>query len=263
MLKKIALFVIIFLFIPNCIFAEDFEINIICTDENKNILYTEKIFGNRYEAIKVQAPRLEEYCIIGADYKFATFDINNELRFIYTKSNSGAQIHKNYVFGYSADYFLPDKEITFSEAIIMLYNIYEVYKYNSDDFSSNYQKAYDYFIDLGFKEFFEEYNFEKEKLLSRYEFISLASLYIDNYLYDNVINAFLQLNNMSRTQKITRGEAVWIINILLGRDNLIENPQNLNFIDVPKNHKYYYSILEAAVSHECTNIDDSERWILK
>ncbi|MDR2940457.1 MAG: hypothetical protein LBV08_09090 [Clostridiales bacterium] len=271
-MRKLIIIILIALLCPEAVSAmaeETIGLNVSCIDGNGNILEEYKLYGGQYEKIKIQAPVIENYMVIGADYKFATFDINDKTTFIYTKAEEwqkGWQLHPKYISGYESGYFMPDKEITWPEAIVMLYNIYEVYKPSVANWEGPWYKgAEDYFLSKGFGEFFNGQGYAPDKLMSRYEFISLASLYIDDCVNDSIIDAFLQTNNMSRLQNITRAESVCIINMLLSRDNLASGQEgySMGFADVPESHKLYKSVMEAAVTHKCISEDEAEVWLGK
>lgn len=190
--------------------------------------------------------------------------------------SDGTKTHKAYIVGYERK-FNPDGNITRAETAAMLARLDDSFDEN-ESYTTTFadvDSALWYYRTVGFAESqniitgYEDGTFKPEGSITRAEFASMIAKFAELDI-ENTYTPFEDVNGHWAADKIaacyeaeyihgyegnifrpdefiTRAEAVFIINRMLGRDDLenIENP----FTDVSQTHWAYTDIMEAAVTH--------------
>lgn len=196
--------------------------------------------------------------------------------------------HSAYIGGYDNGMFKPNHSVTRAEAAKMLYsllrNTYWEKKYFSDIYDKWYTEAVSTMAGLGVIRGYDDGTFKANKEITRAEFVSMvvncdtildgpvmfsdvsnnhwAASYIATATAKGWINGFPD-GSFRPDEKITRAQAVTVINNMLGRspDEHIKEKKNLkNFYDVFDTHWAYGEIAEASTAHSYSKDSYGETW---
>lgn len=221
--------------------------------------------------------QVREHDYKGYDNDKVLKDINKDINYISPKLVS--QEHLAYVKGYRDLEFKPEKNITRAEVVEIFYRLLtnpERDKNKSNDnifkdvnYSDWYYNSVGSMGKGGFITGYPDGNFRGNDYMTRAEFVAIASRFVNErsmgknfndisksywakqaietaIAYD-WINGYVG-NVFKPQQKITRAEAVTIINKMIKRNT---NPEGIdtkgyeNFIDNARSAWYYYQVLEA------------------
>lgn len=225
------------------------EIKCILNDENKTFdKYS--IYGNEKDCFEIVAKDFDKYNLVGKSEQKITFGTDEEVIFYYTKDNQKKYFtHDKYVEGYPDGNFYPDITITLREAIIMLSNINQIKDYN-----------------ITINELVEKKILKKNNLdnkLTKNEFTNIAINYLNPNYFNGSVHAFLQHGSISKSSYVTRGESIFIINKLIGRDKPIISKPSFRDVykDVSTEHPYFNEITEASIKHDYIFDNTKERWL--
>lgn len=214
----------------------------------------------------------------------------------FEKSGSGSivitsSMHESYINGYPDGTFQPDSQITRAETAVILsrvsgsYNSNLYYQADFKDLEPNgwYLNAVGYGSQTGLLVGYEDGAFHPNGQITRAEFAAIIARFLkldaqvtktplsdisghwsEGYiatLFDKGLISGYEDGTFRPDARITRGEAVKIINAAIGRTPYMsEVDANIGsytvpFNDVNKSHWAYYDILEAAISHKVSDFN--------
>ena len=201
--------------------------------------------------------------------------------------------HNSYITGYDDNTFRPDRSMTRAEVVTVFTRLLkekpevDVKDNPFTDIDNHWAKESILIMNsLGIVKGYDDQTFKPENMITRAEFATMISR------FDNIVNIQMNTNfydvpedhwaystiNYARymgwisgyadgsfkpNNRITRAEAITIINRMLGRsgdiDTINEQPSMNKFIDIA-DHWAYYGIIEATIAHEYEMISKIEIW---
>lgn len=196
--------------------------------------------------------------------------------------------HTAYINGYDNGMFKPEKGVTRAEAAKMMYSLLKVtgveVKTFSDTENKWFTEAVGTMAGLGVFKGYDDGTFKPQREITRAEFVKMvvgcdtitsvspafsdvdddnwAAPYIATATEKGWINGFAD-GTFKPDKKITRAQAVTIINNMLGRsadDEVVSSGNAKDFYDVYTSHWAYADILEAATTHKYNKTDSGEKW---
>ena len=234
------------------------------------------------ETIKVEAKesgkisRSTEVKIAGQEAK-ATAEVNSP----------------SYIAGYPDGTFKPGKEVTRAEAVRMFVSLVnngkELPKNPTTKFKDANNKWYsdeiNFAVSKGFISGYSDGTFKPNQGITRAEFAQMIAVFVkDGYpgssnfkdvkghwasnaidqLYGNKTIKGFPDGTFKPDQKLTRAEAVTVLNSVFGRNTKATSFANVNtsslrkFSDVPMSHWAYYEIIDASNGHNAVKGDKAE-----
>lgn len=197
--------------------------------------------------------------------------------------------HSAYISGYSSGVFQPNAHVTRAEAVQMFYslllqkNVSRRRFFDTD--SAWYTDAVETIAGMGIINGYSDGGFHPNDDITRAEFTTIAvgfdtlspgemtfsdvpatswaAPYISSAAGKGWVSG-MKDGTFHPNDKITRAEAVTILNKLLGRTpdtDIEEKPDAKNFFDVFPDHWAYGNILEAATTHSYYHDSTGERWL--
>lgn len=203
------------------------------------------------------------------------------------------ETHIAYLFGYGDGSVRPDKSITRAEAAAILYRVIEdedkaaplTCTFSDVKSGSWYYQAVAYLQKQGIISGYPDGTFKPESVITRAEFVTMivrpgelvanapskfgdvsashwAAKYINSAAAKGWVSGYPD-GTFKPGAKLTRAEAVTIVNCVLGRKIKLENipagAPKLN--DITSKHWAYCDIMEASITHEYTRAaDGTELW---
>ena len=197
--------------------------------------------------------------------------------------------HSAYISGYTSGVFLPNAHVTRAEAAQMFYSL--LLQKNGprrqffDTDNAWFTTAVETIAGMGVVNGYPDGGFHPNDDITRAEFTTIAvgfdtlspgaltfsdvpatswaAPYISTAASKGWVSG-MEDGTFHPNDKITRAEAVTILNKLLGRTpdtDIMEKPDAKNFYDVFPEHWAYANILEAATTHSYYHDSTGERWL--
>ncbi len=196
--------------------------------------------------------------------------------------------HAPYISGYETGMFKPNKSVTRAEAAQMFYSLLRQKDWPRRSFTDVktawYSQAAETMAGLGVMNGYPDGTFKPGQAITRAEFVTMAvacdtiepgeisfsdvpatswaAPYVATASAKNWISGFKD-GTFHPNDKITRAEAVTILNRMLGRvpdAEITKKTDAKNFYDVFTDHWAYGSIMEASTSHSFYSSSDGEVW---
>ncbi|MBS6535446.1 S-layer homology domain-containing protein [Peptoniphilus harei] len=199
----------------------------------------------------------------------------------------------SYIAGYPDGTFKPGKEVTRAEAVRMFVTLVnegkELPKNPTTKFKDANNKWYsdeiNFAVSKGFISGYSDGTFKPNQGITRAEFAQMIAVFVkDGYpgssnfkdvkghwasnaidqLYGNKKIKGFPDGTFKPDQKLTRAEAVTVLNSVFGRNTKSTSFANVNtnslkkFSDVPKSHWAYYQIIDASNGHNAVKGDKAE-----
>lgn len=212
-----------------------------------------------------------------------------------TSVDTDAEKQVGYIAGFPDGTFKPEKEVTRAEAVRMFVTLVndgkEVSKNSKTDFKDAndawYSDEINFAVSKGFIKGYSDNTFKPNNSITRAEFAQMISVFVKdgypgtgsfkdvkghwasdaiNELYGNKIVSGYKDGTFKPDQKLTRAEAVTILNSVFGRNTKSSSLSDVNesslkkFTDVSKSHWAYYEILDASNGHKASKSGDSSVW---
>lgn len=197
--------------------------------------------------------------------------------------------HSAYISGYDTGVFKPNAHVTRAEAVQMFYSLLLQKDGPRREFNDTadawYTPAVETIAGMGIINGYADGGFHPKADITRAEFVTIAvgcdtvspgtktfsdvpasswaAPYISTAAQKGWVSGF-EDGTFRPGDRITRAEAVTILNKLLGRvpdTDILEKPDAKNFYDVFQNHWAYGNILEAATTHSYYHDSTGERWL--
>ena len=209
-------------------------------------------------------------------------------------TNVEAKVNQpSYIAGYPDGTFKPGREVTRAEAVRMFVKLVnngaELPKNPTTKFKDANNKWYsdeiNYAVSKGFIKGYSDGTFKPNQTITRAEFAQMISVFVKdgypgssnfkdvkghwasdaiNELYGNKNIKGFPDGTFKPNQKLTRAEAVTILNSVFGRNTKSTSFANVSesglkkFSDVSKSHWAYYEILDASNGHNAVKGDKSD-----
>lgn len=199
----------------------------------------------------------------------------------------------SYIAGYPDGTFKPGKEVTRAEAVRMFVSLVnngkELPKNQTTKFKDANNKWYsdeiNFAVSKGFISGYSDGTFKPNQGITRAEFAQMIAVFVkDGYpgssnfkdvkghwasnaidqLYGNKTIKGFPDGTFKPDQKLTRAEAVTVLNSVFGRNTKATSFANVNtsslrkFSDVPMSHWAYYEIIDASNGHNAVKGDKAE-----
>ena len=199
----------------------------------------------------------------------------------------------SYIAGYPDGTFKPSKEVTRAEAVRMFVSLVnngkELPKNPTTKFKDANNKWYsdeiNFAVSKGFISGYSDGTFKPNQGITRAEFAQMIAVFVkDGYpgssnfkdvkghwasnaidqLYGNKTIKGFPDGTFKPDQKLTRAEAVTVLNSVFGRNTKATSFANVNtsslrkFSDVPMSHWAYYEIIDASNGHNAVKGDKAE-----
>ncbi|WP_195445530.1 S-layer homology domain-containing protein [Peptoniphilus harei] len=199
----------------------------------------------------------------------------------------------SYIAGYPDGTFKPGKEVTRAEAVRMFVSLVnngkELPKNPTTKFKDANNKWYsdeiNFAVSKGFISGYSDGTFKPNQGITRAEFAQMIAVFVkDGYpgssnfkdvkghwashaidqLYGNKTIKGFPDGTFKPDQKLTRAEAVTVLNSVFGRNTKATSFANVNtsslrkFYDVPMSHWAYYEIIDASNGHNAVKGDKAE-----
>lgn len=199
----------------------------------------------------------------------------------------------SYIAGYPDGTFKPGKEVTRAEAVRMFVSLVnngkELPKNPTTKFKDANNKWYsdeiNFAVSKGFISGYSDGTFKPNQGITRAEFAQMIAVFVkDGYpgssnfkdvkghwashaidqLYGNKTIKGFPDGTFKPDQKLTRAEAVTVLNSVFGRNTKATSFANVNtsslrkFSDVPMSHWAYYEIIDASNGHNAVKGDKAE-----
>lgn len=199
----------------------------------------------------------------------------------------------SYIAGYPDGTFKPGKEVTRAEAVRMFVSLVnngkELPKNSTTNFKDANNKWYsdeiNFAVSKGFIKGYSDGTFKPNQGITRAEFAQMIAVFVkDGYpgssnfkdvkghwashaidqLYGNKTIKGFPDGTFKPDQKLTRAEAVTVLNSVFGRNTKATSFANVNtsslrkFSDVPMSHWAYYEIIDASNGHNAVKGDKAE-----
>ena len=199
----------------------------------------------------------------------------------------------SYIAGYPDGTFKPGREVTRAEAVRMFVQLVnegkELPKNPTTKFKDANNKWYsdeiNFAVSKGFISGYSDGTFKPNQGITRAEFAQMIAVFVkDGYpgssnfkdvkghwasnaidqLYGNKTIKGFPDGTFKPDQKLTRAEAVTVLNSVFGRNTKSTSFANVNtnslkkFSDVPKSHWAYYQIIDASNGHNAVKGDKAE-----
>ena len=199
----------------------------------------------------------------------------------------------SYIAGYPVGTFKPGKEVTRAEAVRMFVSLVnngkELPKNPTTKFKDANNKWYsdeiNFAVSKGFISGYSDGTFKPNQGITRAEFAQMIAVFVkDGYpgssnfkdvkghwasnaidqLYGNKTIKGFPDGTFKPDQKLTRAEAVTVLNSVFGRNTKATSFANVNtsslrkFSDVPMSHWAYYEIIDASNGHNAVKGDKAE-----
>lgn len=199
----------------------------------------------------------------------------------------------SYIAGYPDGTFKPGKEVTRAEAVRMFVSLVnngkELPKNPTTKFKDANNKWYsdeiNFAVSKGFISGYSDGTFKPNQGITRAEFAQMIAVFVkDGYpgssnfkdvkghwasnaidqLYGNKTIKGFPDGTFKPNQKLTRAEAVTVLNSVFGRNTKATSFANVNtsslrkFSDVPMSHWAYYEIIDASNGHNAVKGDKAE-----
>lgn len=210
---------------------------------------------------------------------------SDNIKEVYREVNedSGKVFKPKYIKGYPDGTFKPSNAVTRAEAVSMFVNLLSIGDKNlefsnkfTDVNSGWYVGEINYAVSKGFIKGYEDNTFRPNVEITRAEFANMIAVFIKdgytekerfkdvkghwasdaiNELFGNKLIKGYPDGTFKPDEKLTRAEAVVILNSVFGRSTREESLRNINknslirFPDVDNSHWAYYEILDASNSH--------------
>lgn len=197
--------------------------------------------------------------------------------------------HSAYLSGYKSGVFLPNAHVTRAEAVQMFYSLLLQKDAPRREFPDTadawYTTAVETVAGMGVVSGYSDGGFHPNDQITRAEFVTIAvgfdtlspgeitftdvpatswaAPYISTAVGKGWVSGYSD-GTFRPNAKITRAEAVTILNHLLGRvpdTDILQKPDAKNFYDVFPDHWAYGNILEAATTHSYYHDSTGERWL--
>ncbi len=196
--------------------------------------------------------------------------------------------HASYISGYENGMFKPNQSVTRAEAAQMFYSLLRQKDWPQRTFSDVqtawYTQAVETMAGLGVMNGYSDGSFKPGQAITRAEFVTMAvacdtiepgeisfsdvpadswaAPYVATASAKGWISGFKD-GTFHPNDKITRAEAVTILNRMLGRvadAEITKKTDVKNFYDVFTDHWAYGNIIEASTSHNFSSSDSGEVW---
>lgn len=210
---------------------------------------------------------------------------SDNIKEIYREVNedSGKVFKPKYIKGYPDGNFKPSNAVSRAEAVSMFVNLLSIGDTNPDrqntftDVKTGwYVGEINYAVSKGFIKGYDDNTFRPDAEITRAEFANMIAVFVKdgypegesfkdvrghwasdaiNELYGNKLIKGYPDGSFKPDEKLTRAEAVVILNSVFGRATNSQSLKNINqnalikFNDVDKSHWAYYEILDASNSH--------------
>lgn len=219
---------------------------------------------------------------------------STEVKIAGQEAKATAEVNQpSYIAGYPDGTFKPGKEVTRAEAVRMFVRLVNEGKElpknpttKFKDANNNwYSDEINFAVSKGFIKGYSDGTFKPNKGITRAEFAQMIAVFVkDGYpgssnfkdvkghwasnaieqLYGNKKIKGFPDGTFKPDQKLTRAEAVTILNSVFGRNTKATSFANVNasslkkFSDVPMSHWAYYEIIDASNGHNAVKGDKAE-----
>lgn len=219
---------------------------------------------------------------------------STEVKIAGQEAKASAEVNQpSYIAGYPDGTFKPGKEVTRAEAVRMFVRLVNEGKElpknpttKFKDANNNwYSDEINFAVSKGFIKGYSDGTFKPNQGITRAEFAQMIAVFVkDGYPGSSnfkdvkghwASNAIEQLYGSKKIkgfpdgtfkpdQKLTRAEAVTVLNSVFGRNTKATSFANVNanslkkFSDVPMSHWAYYEIIDASNGHNAVKGDKSE-----
>ena len=219
---------------------------------------------------------------------------STEVKIAGQEAKATAEVNQpSYIAGYPDGTFKPGKEVTRAEAVRMFVRLVNEGKElpknpttKFKDANNNwYSDEINFAVSKGFIKGYSDGTFKPNKGITRAEFAQMIAVFVkDGYPESSnfkdvkghwASNAIEQLYGNKKIkgfpdgtfkpdQKLTRAEAVTVLNSVFGRNTKATSFANVNanslkkFSDVPMSHWAYYEIIDASNGHNAVKGDKAE-----
>lgn len=219
---------------------------------------------------------------------------STEVKIAGQEAKASAEVNQpSYIAGYPDGTFKPGKEVTRAEAVRMFVRLVNEGKElpknpttKFKDANNNwYSDEINFAVSKGFIKGYSDGTFKPNQGITRAEFAQMIAVFVkDGYPGSSnfkdvkghwAANAIEQLYGSKKIkgfpdgtfkpdQKLTRAEAVTVLNSVFGRNTKATSFANVNanslkkFSDVPMSHWAYYEIIDASNGHNAVKGDKAE-----
>lgn len=219
---------------------------------------------------------------------------STEVKIAGQEAKATAEVNQpSYIAGYPDGTFKPGKEVTRAEAVRMFVSLVnngkELPKNPTTKFKDANNKWYsdeiNFAVSKGFINGYSDGTFKPNQGITRAEFAQMIAVFVkDGYpgssnfkdvkghwasnaidqLYGNKTIKGFPDGTFKPDQKLTRAEAVTVLNSVFGRNTKATSFANVNtnslrkFYDVPMSHWAYYEIIDASNGHNAVKGDKAE-----